>query len=611
MSAPKIIMLMLLSIMFSNSLLLAEDHTESLKIVTHNVWYGFTKKPEPRHADWLKWMKAEAPDVVSLQELNGYTAEKLAADAAGWGHQYSVLLKEDSFPTGITSRFPITDVRRIREGMHHGLLRCRILGIWFYVIHFHPSNFARRIEEARHLKSDVESLPDADPRIILAGDFNGFSPADRAHYDTDSKLVPFFQMLDQRDAGARNLNQGRMDYGGIDAILSQGYIDLVDRARTKESAFVGTFPSPLVSDENNGTDRRLDYIFVSPNLLPKVICASILRDAQTERFSDHFPVTATVSLDDAGSAEDDIFLSKPEQLQEHGAGEGPAWHPELGLLTSGEGHINRRDKHGNTSVFRENAGSNGLMFDRRGRLVICEPVQRRVTRIEPDGSTKILAETYGGKKFNQPNDLTIDSRNRIYFSDPRYGERTGMELLDANGKTIEGVYRIDVDGAVTRIITHEVDRPNGLVVTHDDKYLLVADNNNSQGGARKLWRFDLRTDGTVDVSSQRLIHDWKTTRGPDGMKLDSEGRLYVAAGLNKPNPPHETADSPTAGVYVFSADGKLLQFVMIPRDETTNCAFGGDDLKTLFVTAGGSLWKKQSNTAGKPAWPMLPSEGNR
>jgi len=616
MSSPKTTVLVSLLVLVISSISFADEslvgnHQVPLKIVTHNVWYGFTKKPEPRHADWLKWMADQAPDVVSLQELNGYTAEKLSADARAWGHEHSVLLKEDGFPTGITSRFPITDVRRIREGMHHGLLRCRIRGIWLYVIHFHPSNFARRIEEAGHLKSDSGSLSDADPRIVLAGDFNGFSPADRAHYSSDAKLVPFFQMLDQRDSGARNLNQGRMDYGGLEAILSQGYIDLVDRARAKESHFVGTFPSPLVSDEDNGTDRRLDYIFVSPNLLPSVVSAGILRDSRTEGFSDHFPVTATILMDDDSSAGNAALLSEPELLQEHGAGEGPAWHPELGLLTSGEGNINRRDRNGNTSVYRENAGSNGLMFDRQGRLVICEPVRRRVTRIEADGSTTVLAETFGGKKFNQPNDLTIDSRNRIYFSDPRYGDRAGMELLDENGRTIEGVYRIDVDGHVARIINHEVDRPNGLVVTQDDKYLFVADNNNSLGGARKLWRFDLKDDGTVDFPSQTLIHDWKTTRGPDGMKLDAAGRLYVAAGLNKPNPPHETADSPTAGVYVFSADGKLLQFVMIPRDETTNCAFGGDDLKSLFVTAGGSLWKIQSTTAGKPAWPLVPSEGNR
>ena len=120
----------------------------SLKIVTHNVWYGFTKKSEPRYSNWKRWMASQAPDVVSLQELNEYTSEKLSEDAKSWGHQYSALLKEDGFATGITSRYPISDVKRIREGMHHGLLRCRIQGIWFYVIHSHPSNFARRMEEA-------------------------------------------------------------------------------------------------------------------------------------------------------------------------------------------------------------------------------------------------------------------------------------------------------------------------------------------------------------------------------------------------------------------------------------------------------------------------------
>jgi gluconolactonase len=177
---------------------------------------------------------------------------------------------------------------------------------------------------------------------------------------------------------------------------------------------------------------------------------------------------------------------------------------------------------------------------------------------------------------------------------------------DEAGRKVEGIYRIDGDGRVTRIITHEVDRPNGLVVTHDDKFLFVADNNNDTvGGARKLWRFDLKSDGSVDLGSRKLIHDWKTTRGPDGMKLDCAGRLYVAAGLNKPNPPSETADKPTAGVYVFSPEGELIDFAPIGRDETTNVAFGGDDLKTLFVTAGGTLWRLQTTTPGKPVWPIV------
>lgn len=319
-----------------------------------------------------------------------------------------------------------------------------------------------------------------------------------------------------------------------------------------------------------------------------------------------------VLCDSAAARADDSVLepgARPQLVSETGAGEGPAWHPQLGLLTSGDGHIMRRDRDGKMSVYRRDAGSNGLIFDRQGRLVVCQSASRRVVRIEPDGNVTVLAERYEGKRFNNSNDVTIDSRDRIYFSDPRYGDRSDMEIVDAAGRKVEGVYRIDPDGRLTRVITREVDRPNGLVITPDDRFLFVADNNNNtQGGARKLWRFDLRPDGTIDPASQKLIYDWKTTRGPDGMKLDSQGRLFVAAGINKPNPPYETAEQPTAGVYVFSPAGKLLEFIPIPRDETTNCAFGDDDLKTLFVTAGGSLWSVRVTTAGQPVWPPVRSK---
>jgi gluconolactonase len=273
------------------------------------------------------------------------------------------------------------------------------------------------------------------------------------------------------------------------------------------------------------------------------------------------------------------------------------------LFTSGGGDIVRRDVDGKVSIYRKGAGSNGLMFDHQGRLVICEATHRRVTRLETGGQLTILAERYDGQRFNQPNDLTADARGRIYFSDPCYGDRTRMEMRDAEGRTVEGVYRIDLDGRVNRIITHEVDRPNGLVVTPDDRTLFVADNNNDHvGGARKLWRFVLGADGTIEPASRTLVHDWGATRGPDGMKLDTAGRLFVAAGLNRPNPPYETQETPTAGIYVFSPAGKLLETIPIPRDECTNCAFGGDDFKTLFMTAGGTLWAVRVNDPGQTVW---------
>lgn len=276
------------------------------------------------------------------------------------------------------------------------------------------------------------------------------------------------------------------------------------------------------------------------------------------------------------------------------AGEGPSWNDATRTLYfTGRGRISQRDAQGRITVFRESAsGANGTLFDAQGRLVVCEAGARRVTRTERDGSLTVLTDNYEGRKYNSPNDLTIDSKGRIYFSDPRYGSRDGMEMIEA-------VYRIDAPGKVTRVINGEVNRPNGVLVSPNDKHLYVADNNNNTaGGARKLWRFDLKPDGSVNASSRKLIFDWRTARGPDGVKMDQQGRLFVAGGLNKPHPPFETTDEFKGGIFILSQEGKLLEFVPIPRDEVTNCAFGGVDRKTLFVTAGGSLWSVPLSVPG-------------
>ena len=123
-------------------------------------------------------------------------------------------------------------------------------------------------------------------------------------------------------------------------------------------------------------------------------------------------------------------------------------------------------------------------------------------------------------------------------------------------------------------------------------------NNNTEGGARKLWRFDLKRDGTVDAASRKLIFDWGHARGPDGFKMDRAGRLWVAGGNNRPNR-FETTEQYKGGVFVFSPEGKLLQFIAVPKDETTNCAFGGADRKTLYITSGGSLYSVRVKTAGR------------
>lgn len=292
--------------------------------------------------------------------------------------------------------------------------------------------------------------------------------------------------------------------------------------------------------------------------------------------------------------------------------EGPAWHPSGNVYFSDveNNRILRRDPKGKIHVWRQPSGrANGLVFDREGRLVACEGAgeggNRRVTRTELDGTITVLAERFEGKRFNSPNDLTIDSAGRIYFTDPRYGPRNDLEQLDAQGQPIEGVYRIDPDGKVTRAIGREVQRANGVAVSPDGKILYVVDNNNgTTDGNRKVWRFDLAADGGIAPGSQKLLHDFGRGRGGDGIACDTAGRVYVAAGCNLANPPLETADV-KAGIHIFAPDGKPAGFIPVPIDMVTNCCFGEADRKTLYITAGHMLVSVRVETPGFEVWPKL------
>jgi endonuclease/exonuclease/phosphatase family metal-dependent hydrolase len=247
-----------------------------------------------RKETWTAWMNGQRPDIVALQELNGYTGQKLTEDAKSYGHAYSALLKEEGFPTGITSRYPIDDIQRIREGFHHGLMRVRIKDYYIYVIHLHPSNWESRKVEISLILQNIEGLP-ADSKIILAGDFNTFSPLDSVFY-AHGRLEPFFHSRDQL-YNEKNLNNGKLDYSVIQEVLDFGLIDLEANTRLPSSTFYGSFPTPIDKEGEHGDQRRLDYLFTSENLVSKVINAGTAVNDTTLTLSDHLPVVVNLYTD--------------------------------------------------------------------------------------------------------------------------------------------------------------------------------------------------------------------------------------------------------------------------------------------------------------------------
>jgi gluconolactonase len=167
--------------------------------------------------------------------------------------------------------------------------------------------------------------------------------------------------------------------------------------------------------------------------------------------------------------------------------------------------------------------------------------------------------------------------------------------------TDEAVYRIDQAGKVTRVLTQpQVERPNGLAVTPDDRTLYVIDSHTRPGGNRKVWSFDIAADG--QLANQRLVFDFGRGRGGDGMRLDERGNLWIAAGILLPRHDGETAEVP-AGVYVITPKGDLLGRVPIPEDVCTNLTFGGPQRKDLYVTSGKTIFKIPLSVSGYSLFP--------
>mgnify|MGYP001948088081 FL=1 len=274
--------------------------------------------------------------------------------------------------------------------------------------------------------------------------------------------------------------------------------------------------------------------------------------------------------------------------------EGPVWVKNGGYLLfsdiprnsimkwkEGEGVSLFMKPSGYTGVveYRPEPGSNGLLLDPQGRLVLCEHGDRRISRLEKDGGKKTLIDNYLGKRLNSPNDATFHSSGALYFTDPPYGL---PKQWDDPRRELDfcGVYRLSPGGELT-LLTKELTRPNGIAFSPDEKTLYVAQSD----PARAIWMaYPVNADGTLGKG--RVFADVTSSVNkmpglPDGMKVDREGNLFATG---------------PGGVYIFAPTGKLLGRIDT-GEKTSNCAWG-DDGSTLYITADMYLCRVRTKTKG-------------
>jgi gluconolactonase len=278
-----------------------------------------------------------------------------------------------------------------------------------------------------------------------------------------------------------------------------------------------------------------------------------------------------------------------ERFEKLGGGflftEGPVWHPTGKFLLFSDmpgDHLRRWSSRDGVTTFRKPCNmSNGLTYDRQGRLLACEHASSRVTRTEPHGRVVPIATHHGGKQLNSPNDIVVRTDGGIYFTDPPYGRAKFYGVERPQELDVQGVYRVGPEPTGTELLVDDFDRPNGLCFSLDETRLFVNDT------ARKHIRvFDVAANGTL--TNGRV---WAETKGdksgaPDGMKLDSAGNVYCCG---------------PGGIHLFDRDGNLLEIIEVP-EYTANFAWGDDDYRSLFITASTSLYRMRTTTPGRPVF---------
>ncbi len=224
-------------------------------------------------------------------------------------------------------------------------------------------------------------------------------------------------------------------------------------------------------------------------------------------------------------------------------------------------------------------GSNGLILDAQGNLLVCEHGNRRISKVTPAGDWSVFVDKYDGKRLNSPNDLTWHSGGWLYFTDPPYG-LAGQDEDEAKEIEFNGIFRVSPDGKTVEALDERMTRPNGIGFSPDETKLYVSNSD----PAKKLWMvYQVREDGTLGLGRTFADVTYETSEGlPDGLKLDSQGNLFASG---------------PGGVWVYSPEGVHLGTIQ-PEEVPANVGWGGDG-STLYMTARTGVYRIKLSTSGK------------
>ena len=273
-----------------------KKNVEKIRVMSYNILDGFDwGKDADRETRLVNWVKEQDPEILGLQELCGFNQEKLSALAARWGHPYAVIVKEEGYPVGITSKKPIELKAKLVGEIGHGLLHVKTYGYDVLVTHLNPHNAAKRNVEAAKIVEYIQK--NKLTHCMLMGDMNAHSPFDADYMETHATQL----LREYGGDGSANLRDGMFDYSVISHYLSIPLIDVCHRYVEPEKRT--TYPTPILMEVSKQkavhkrTCQRLDYIFVTPDIARDAVDAFIFNEGTTEYLSDHFPIAIDLCVE--------------------------------------------------------------------------------------------------------------------------------------------------------------------------------------------------------------------------------------------------------------------------------------------------------------------------